>query len=182
MARAGDELHNPVTGQRLVFRRTTADTGGDLLEVESVWAPGGVEPVAHFHPKQDEHFAVLEGRLAARVGREERVLEKGDVLDVPAAAVHSMWNAHDGETRAVWRTTPALETEAFFETAWGLAQDGKVDAKGVPGLLQVGLMAREFDDEFRLAKPPRPVQQVVFAVLAPLARMRGLSGRYRASG
>jgi hypothetical protein len=35
MARAGDTLVNPVIGQRLTFRRTAADTSGELVEVES---------------------------------------------------------------------------------------------------------------------------------------------------
>jgi len=31
MARQGDTLENPATGERLVFRRATADSGGALL-------------------------------------------------------------------------------------------------------------------------------------------------------
>jgi hypothetical protein len=30
MATSGQELHNPATGQNLVFRQTTAETGGQL--------------------------------------------------------------------------------------------------------------------------------------------------------
>jgi hypothetical protein len=41
VAHQGEVLKNPVTGQNLVFRRTTAETAGELLEVESSWAPGG---------------------------------------------------------------------------------------------------------------------------------------------
>jgi len=33
-------LTNPVTGQSLAFRRTTAETDGELLKVESAWRPG----------------------------------------------------------------------------------------------------------------------------------------------
>ena len=68
MAKAGDVLENPFTGQTLTFRRTTADTAGALLEVESRWAHAGQEPPVHHHPSQDERFEVLEGELRAQVG------------------------------------------------------------------------------------------------------------------
>ena len=35
MARAGDVLENPVTGERIVFRRVAADTNGELLLFDS---------------------------------------------------------------------------------------------------------------------------------------------------
>jgi hypothetical protein len=34
---AEDDPENPATGQRLVFSRTTEDSGGELLEVGSVY-------------------------------------------------------------------------------------------------------------------------------------------------
>ena len=34
MARAGDELVNPVTGLRTVFRKTARQTSGELLQVD----------------------------------------------------------------------------------------------------------------------------------------------------
>jgi hypothetical protein len=49
MAKSGEVLENPITGQRLVFHRTSEDTGGELLEVESVYmkpSPSGSLPVS----------------------------------------------------------------------------------------------------------------------------------------
>ena len=40
MARAGDELVNPATGLRTLFRRTAAETDGELLQVDWIAAPG----------------------------------------------------------------------------------------------------------------------------------------------
>ena len=37
MVKSGEVLENPVTGQRIIFRRTSGDTAGELLEVESVY-------------------------------------------------------------------------------------------------------------------------------------------------
>lgn len=40
MARAGDELVNPVTGLRTVFRKTARQTSGELLQVDWIGEPG----------------------------------------------------------------------------------------------------------------------------------------------
>ena len=115
MARRGDELHNRYTGQSLRFLRTTADTGGELVEVETTYRPGSAKPVEHFHPRQAEHFEVLEGTVRARVGGQERTLGLGDELDVAPGTRHAMWNDGDVPARLSWQTRPALRTEAFFE-------------------------------------------------------------------
>jgi hypothetical protein len=48
MAKAGDELLNPVTGLRTVFRKTAEETSGELLQVawigEPKWATGPPRP------------------------------------------------------------------------------------------------------------------------------------------
>ena len=59
-----------------------------------------------------------------------------------------------------------------------LAADGRTDSAGRPGLLQMSLVAQEFDDTIRMSRPPRAVQKILFRVLAPIARLRGLRGSY----
>jgi hypothetical protein len=81
-----------------------------------------------------------------------------------------------------WQTRPAMKTEAFFETVWGLARAGKTDEKGIPNLLRVAVLFREFRDECRLARPPWPMQRSLFALLAPLGGMLGYSVRYPERG
>jgi hypothetical protein len=64
VARAGEVLENPITGQRMIVRKTAGDTGGAYLEVESVYTkPSSSRPPAHYHPHQEERFEVLSGRL-----------------------------------------------------------------------------------------------------------------------
>ena len=48
----------------------------------------------------------------------------------------------------------------------------------MPGLLQLALSGREFSDTVIFTHSPRLLQRLVFAVLAPLARQRGLRGSY----
>ncbi len=178
MVEAGDALENPVSGQHLIVRNTARDTGGELLEVEAVYTkPMPSRPPVHHHPRQEERFEVLDGKLNVLVDGQKRTLEEGEVLTVAPGVPHQMWAAEAG-ARVNWQTRPALKTESFFETVWGLAKDGKVNDKGVPSLLRVALIAREYEDEFRLASPPWAVQRSLFGSLAPIGRMLGYRAEY----
>jgi quercetin dioxygenase-like cupin family protein len=68
MIRKGDRLENPVTGEILIFRRTSRETDGESVLVETIVRPDGFVASAHLHPHQTERFEVLEGRLGLRAG------------------------------------------------------------------------------------------------------------------
>jgi hypothetical protein len=67
--------------------------------------------------------------------------------------------------------------ESGFETAWGLARDGKATKAGVPNNpLQLAVLASEHMDEAYLTRPPIPVQKALMdtiTLLAPVGRMLG---------
>ena len=73
MAKAGDELVNPVTGLRTVFRKTARDTDGELLQVDWLGEPGWTTGPDHVHPFQEERFEVVSGKLGLRVEGVERI-------------------------------------------------------------------------------------------------------------
>ncbi len=73
---------------------------------------------------------------------------------------------------------PGARFEEMILNAFGLARDGRVDARGRPNLLQLALFAREFDDVIRFTRPPRAAQRALFGLLAPLARLAGYRGSY----
>lgn len=176
MPQPGDELRNPVTGQRIRF----LELSGETLVVESSYEPGSRRAPAHFHPAQNERITVLSGAVRCTVAGEERALSKGESIDIAAGVAHDVRGDAQRRGRVRWETRPALRTADFLETMFGLAQDRRVSPKtGVPGLLQVALTAREYAPEFRLVKPPRPIQVALFALLAPLGRARGLKPTYR---
>jgi hypothetical protein len=107
-----------------------------------------------------------------------RQLNAGDHIYIPRRAAHAMWN-HTHETAVVnWKVTPALKTEYFLETAMGIATCGKCKKDGMPGLLQVSLLGRHYSKEFRLARPPYPIQKLVFNLLKPLALAAGYKAVY----
>lgn len=70
MAHPGLEVGDP-NGERIIFRRTTAQTGAELVEVEAVYAPHSPRPPSHFHPRQEERFTVVDGTITANIGGQE---------------------------------------------------------------------------------------------------------------
>src|SRR5690242_17365617 len=127
MAFKNKEISNPVTGQSIRFIQTSKDTGGVLLEMESVYAANSQEPVEHYHPFQDEDFLVIQGEVTVRINDERRILKQGDWLHIPRNVHHSMWNSSGSKAVVSWRVIPAYETEYLLETTFGLARNGKTD-------------------------------------------------------
>jgi mannose-6-phosphate isomerase-like protein (cupin superfamily) len=173
VASAGDVLENPATGERVVFRRTAAETGGEALEYELRFRPQGFLVREHLHPAQSERHEVLEGRLGLHLDGEDRVLEPGDGVIVPAAAPHRLFPVGDEPVHALFELRPALRTEELLETFVRLAQEGKIDRKGNPKPLELALLARAFEAEGYATKPPLAVQHVLLAPLAWLAKLLG---------
>src|SRR5688500_18402092 len=97
MAYAGQTIINPVSGERLTFRRTAADTNGDLLEFDMHLAPDGHVPGAHVHPEQEERFHVISGCMEFRLGLRKITAGPGETVIVPAGAVHRFRNGGDTE-------------------------------------------------------------------------------------
>ena len=64
---------------------------------------------------------------------------------------------------------PALNSETFFETAYGLAADGKTDENGAADPLQQAVTLTGINKgEVYLAWPPVAVQKALLAALAPV--------------
>ncbi|MGH3111910.1 MAG: cupin domain-containing protein [Gaiellaceae bacterium] len=91
----GDTLVNPVTGETITFRRTSAQTDGELVEVEVTVEAGGGVAAAHVHPFQSERFEILEGTFELRRGRRKVTATAGDVVTVEPGTVHSFRNVGD---------------------------------------------------------------------------------------
>ncbi len=179
MAKSGDELVNPVTGLRTVFRKTAQETSGELLQVDWIGEPGWTTGPDHVHPRQEERFEVLSGKLGLRVEGVERVHGTGGVIVAPAGAPHAAWNAgDDDEVHVLVDFRPALRTETAIEALAGLARDGKTNRAGAPkNPLRLALILREFE-EIYFVRPPLAVQKVILGALARVARLLGYRAEY----
>ena len=178
MAHAGQTIENPLSGERITFRKTGADTNGELLAFDLELSPDGHVPGMHVHPTQEERFEVVSGTMHFRKGLKKVTAKAGDVVVVPPGTAHKFANGGDETARVRVEVRPALRMENLFETAVELAEDGRTNRKGMPKPLDLALFVREFSDEVQGAFPPVWVQRLTLAPVAWLARKRGLAARY----
>jgi quercetin dioxygenase-like cupin family protein len=178
MAYAGQTIENPVSGERITFRKTATDTAGELLEFDIALTPDGAVPGMHVHPTQEERFEITSGKVRFRKGLKKIVAEAGDVVVVERGKIHKFENVGDEGASMRVQVRPALQMERLFETAVALAEDGKVTKKGMPKPLDLALFVREFKDEVRGPGSPGWIQRASLAPLAYIARRRGRAERY----
>jgi quercetin dioxygenase-like cupin family protein len=180
VARVGQEMDNPVTRERLVWRATADSTDGRYCEFDLHLKAGAVVALPHVHPHQQEDFRVETGTLRLRIGRQQEMLQPGDQRAVAPGAPHAWGNAGPGDTHVVVRFTPALRIEDFFETFCGLGRDGKLGSRGMPRHpLQLAVWAFAFRRE--VALPSAVAQSLALplvALVAAVGRRAGYQSRY----
>jgi quercetin dioxygenase-like cupin family protein len=182
MAYAGQMVENPVTGERIVFRQTAADTNGELLAIDLSLPVGGHVPGVHVHPLQEEAFHVTSGKMKFRHGLKPIVAGPGESVVVPAGKIHSFAQHGDDPAQCRVEIRPALKMEQLFETTVRLAQDGRTNSKGMPKPLELALFVEEFRDEVRAPFPPAWFVRLVMTPLRAIARRRdGYRSRSRRS-
>lgn len=175
MAYAGKVIESPDT--RLVFLETAAETNGELLRFEQFVQKDHAPIPAHSHGRQEERFTVLSGRMSVKAAGAERVLGPGEEVVIPPGTPHTFWNASEGDDILHHRVElrPALKSEAFFETVFGLQRDGRLTSGKLSATLLMAPVLLEHENW--AAGPPIPLQKVLFGALALLGRPFG----YRAS-
>jgi mannose-6-phosphate isomerase-like protein (cupin superfamily) len=176
MAKAGEIVENPITGERVIWRRTARDTGGELVECDLYVRPHGFVVTEHVHLSQQESFEVIEGVISFRVNGRELTAGPGEKVVVPPGTRHKFWNAADEPLHVVLEVQPAGTFEPTIETMFGLARDGKTNKKGMPNPLQVAVLAHAADGY--AVGIPRPIQTVLLTVLGSLGTRLGYKARY----
>ena len=171
-------LVHPVTGERIVFRKRSRDTGGELLEMNLYLAPKGFIAAQHVHPNQEERFEVSGAPVMFKIAGRERLYQPGEVAVVPPGTPHVWWNPSDEEAATLVQFRPALNTETFFETFFGLASDGRVGKNGLPNPLHMMVLARAYRREMQAPPPARWVVGPLAIALAPIGRALGYRSRY----
>jgi mannose-6-phosphate isomerase-like protein (cupin superfamily) len=179
MAYAGQVIENPVSGEKITFKQTAADTGGELLSIELELSPDGAVPGMHVHPSQEERFEIVSGRMKFRKGMKTIVAEAGDVVTVEPGKAHKFTNVGDEPVVANVEVRPAGRMEELFETAVELAEEGRTNKKGMPKPLDFAVFTKEFRNEVVGAFPPVWVQRATLAPLVAIAERRGHGKRYQ---
>ena len=176
--RVGDELWNPVTRERAVLLETPLDNAAGRARAEMTALVGSRVLGEHLHPGLIERFTVLEGQLTVRLDGKIGKLREGETSEVRAGQWHDWWNAEDHDARVIVEVEPGERFAHMLETLFGLAEMGHVDQKGMPNLLQMALIGREFSDTVQFRSPPPAMQKVLFAAIAPLAHALGYRATY----
>ncbi|ALI98698.1 cupin domain-containing protein [Rufibacter tibetensis] len=166
-------LTNPLIKDKVTFLKTAAETDGAYTLVEVELAPGGGNGL-HYHVDYIEIFEVVEGTLGIQCGKEDLHLQPGEVATAPAKTVHRFYNPSQQE-RVVFQTTikPARHFEEMLRIAYGLANDGKTNQKGIP--TSIWYLALLFEKgESYIPGIPLWLQRGIVKVLARIARYRGM--------
>lgn len=174
----GAELSNPITGERGVVRVAPTVENDHTLRADLFVQPGGAVAGAHWHPLIEEAFTVLRGRVAMRLGDQTVIAPLNERIVIPAGMIHDWWNAGVEEAYIIVEVRPGERFLEMIANLFGLAQDGKTNAKGVPNPLQLLLFGKEFEDVVVFTQPPRPLFRLMVWLLGPVARLLGYRGSY----
>jgi mannose-6-phosphate isomerase-like protein (cupin superfamily) len=152
---------------------STAETGGERVEIEVTLPPGAPSPPPHLHPHQDEEWRVLEGTLSVLLDDEWRTLRAGESLEVPRGHVHALRNRSDGVVRVLDIHVPAMEFEDYIRSLHRLAASGKVTGMRSPrSLVHLAMLLREHRENQVTANP---LQRRAESALAAVGRRLGYS-------
>jgi quercetin dioxygenase-like cupin family protein len=173
------DIGDPAAGQRWVFRRTGADTGGELLEADLFISPGGFVR-EHMHPTQEEAFIGVSGQFTLDVAGKPRTVGPGERLVIPPLTPHGFKDARE-DAQLLVEVRPALHLDDYFRVFLGLSRDGRLTmpVHGMPHpLLEVALVMNRFAPEIAAPGIPLSVQRFAWRLLGAIGRWRGLSASF----
>src|SRR4051794_16511580 len=164
---------------RIVFRRTAAETGGEVLEYDVIGRPRGFVTQGHVHPGQEERHEVIAGADGLALGKRKRVYGAGQTFAIPAGAPHRHFPAGSGDAHVRVELRPALRTEQFLERLAELDRDGQVTKRGLLRPVAAARMIAEFQQEGRASRPPAAVQKAFASGVLKVASLGGgATGEY----
>jgi quercetin dioxygenase-like cupin family protein/uncharacterized protein YndB with AHSA1/START domain len=161
MAKPGETLDAPSLGVRIEFRRTTEETGGELLEFDVVGRPRGFITQAHVHPGQTERHEVIEGSMRIKTRGVETTLGSGETYETPAGQAHAHTPAGEGPGRVRVQIRPAGRTEEWLERIAAMDRDGQFTGGGSPRPVAGARLIRDFKGEAHATSPPARVQHAL---------------------
>lgn len=172
MATKGQKLIDAQSGDVVEFIETASDTGGKYVKVKWTMKSGGIQVVKHMHPAFDETFEVVSGKMTWEECDRKGAIGAGESITLKKGLNHAHNNEHSEELVMYQTFTPALDADKMVETIAWLSANGKWK-NGQPAFLQAMLWQRTLQGKTYLAAIPRPVQDALSFVLAPVAKLLG---------
>jgi quercetin dioxygenase-like cupin family protein len=168
---SGSTIASARTGQRMRLEVMSPE----VLRIECWSPPSPAREPEHTHPRQESRFEIVDGELVFEVEGSAQAVSAPGSFSIPAGRRHRFWNGGAVEAHYYQEFRPALGTWAFFETLFRLANEGRLDASGMPSLLDVPAMVDASADVIRPTSPPWPLLRMAAALLRPVAALRGRS-------
>jgi mannose-6-phosphate isomerase-like protein (cupin superfamily) len=136
---------------------------------------GGGNALVHVHPHADEHYTVKSGQIKVVIAGEEHVVGPGERTVIPRGKPHFFTNIGEGGAEITIEFTPAQQHLRFFANFASLAakQTQWFSKQGDPHFLLIALVLHAYREHLYLAQLPIFLQKLIFALLSPLARLRG---------
>ena len=94
--------------RELLAHRNSCIQNQSLAEAR---VPPGCVTIAHYHPKTEEIYYILEGEGRMRVGGAERDVRVGDAIAIPPGQNHQITNTGSVELKFLCCCAPAYEHE-----------------------------------------------------------------------
>lgn len=149
---------------------SSADTRGELLEMEWELPAGGWAPQPHVHPGLTEEYEVLAGSFEVLLGGEWRTLKQGESASVPPGTVHT-FRVGAGPVRVRNVHRPALDFEPYITKLCRTANERNLgDLSGLRSLLYIAMLVNEYPQHSRAAG------RLLNAAVRPVAAIGRLLG------
>jgi mannose-6-phosphate isomerase-like protein (cupin superfamily) len=143
---------------------------GENLIVSTWIEPGGGLP-AHLHPRQEERWSVVDGRIRFQLGNERRVIGPEDgVMVVRPGTKHALASVGKGAAHLRCEAVPARDLQEFLTDSAAAARQGLFMRGGIPRNLRGLRWAASFLERHRedvvMSFPPQLMQRAMIVLFA----------------
>lgn len=178
MVKVGDQIENPMSGERFVFLITAKESGGKLLRMKVFVPPGrGTRMPPHLHPAHRSRFVIHSGNMKVMHNGQHQMRGPGDQISIP---IHVPYNWHVTGKEELCFTAefePAGDWAAIFESTCTLGRD-QMAGKRRNVVLASAVLLNHYRDHLYLSGMPIPLQKCLFALLAFVGRRLGYQHYY----
>lgn len=172
MANVEDRFEMP-DGSVYRVLRTTADTAGELVEMEFTLPAGSVAPPPHVHPGPVEEYEVLEGTLDLMVAGVWSRLAAGESASVPSGVLHTFKNRSGAQVRVRNVHSPARRFEDYIEHIYTLTRARGIRSAKDPRVpIYLSMLMLEYQETLH---PQRARERIAIGALARLGRLLGMN-------
>ena len=179
MAYAGQTIENPVSGEKITFIQTAADTDGELLEIELELSARRRRPRCSHPPRAGGALRGRRGHDGLPHGPEEdrrrprrrrHRARRQDPRLQERAATRPPRSASRSARRSRWSSSSRRPSRSPRTAAR--------HRKGMPKPLDLALFVRQYQREVKAPFPPAPIVRAMLAPLAWMATRKGHGERY----